>query len=91
MTDHPSRKPTVWEMVRQAVDALGGSTTNTDVRRWVWEKFPGTNRSTINCQLIAGSVNHPSRVHYGIDARPRPALYTHLAVSRIIDSTLTLA
>ena len=73
MGGQAQKKPTVWAMVRQAVDALGGSTTNAAVRDWVWDKYPGTNRSTIHCQLVAGCVNHPSRVHYAVDARPRPA------------------
>jgi hypothetical protein len=60
-------------MVNEAVHALGGSTSNIAVRNWIWERYPGTNRSTINCQLIAGCVNQHSRVHYQIDARPRPA------------------
>lgn len=73
MDQESGGKPTVWQMVGEAVQALGGSTTNAAVRRWVWDRYPGTNRSTIDCQMIAGTVNHPSRVHYGIDARPRPA------------------
>lgn len=74
MGDLAGGKPTVWEMVNQAIEALGGSTTNAAVRRWIWERWPGTNRSTIDCQMIAGCVNHPSRVHHrAIDARPRAA------------------
>ena len=65
-------KPTVWEMVKEAVHALGGATTNTDVRKWVQNKYPNTNRSTINCQLIAGSVNCHTRVYY-IPAKVRRA------------------
>jgi hypothetical protein len=61
-------------MVHQAVEALGGSTTNVAVRQWIWNQYPGTNRGSINCNLIAGTVNHPSRIHYAnIDPRPRPA------------------
>lgn len=67
-------KPAVWHMVREAVGALGGSTTNTAVRRWVQRAYPGTNHETIRCQVVAGTVNHPSRVHHGgANATPRPA------------------
>jgi hypothetical protein len=60
-------------MVKAAIRDLGGATTNVAVRKWIQEKYPGTNRSTINCQMIAGCVNHPSRVHYAVDVRPRAA------------------
>lgn len=70
MTDD---RPTVWRMVNDAVKALGGSTTNVAVRDWVQNKYPGTNANTIHCQIMAGSVNHASRVYYNVDARPRVA------------------
>jgi len=65
-------RPTVWNMVKEAVEALG-STTNVAVRDSVQEKYPGTKSNTISCQLIAGTVNHASRVHYSIRAEPRLA------------------
>lgn len=65
---------TVRNMVNDAIRALGGSTTNKAVRDWIWQQDPNANRSTIDCQMIAGCVNHPSRVHYrSIGARPRTA------------------
>ena len=57
-------------MVRDAVGALGGKTTNVAVRDWILNKYPGTNASTIQCQIIMCTVNHPSRVHYPPSARP---------------------
>lgn len=58
-------------MVREAIEVLGGAASNVDVTSWVMGKYPGTNKTTIQCQMIAGTVNHPSRVHYGVDVRSR--------------------
>ncbi len=43
-------KPTVWQMVREAVGALGGKTTNVVVRDWILEQYPGDDR--IVCQAL---------------------------------------
>jgi hypothetical protein len=37
-------RPSVWQMVREAMDALGPATTNVAVRDWIVAKYPGTNR-----------------------------------------------
>jgi hypothetical protein len=66
-------KPYVWQMVREAVKALGGSTTNKAVRDWILAKYPGTNPTTIGCQIIVCTVNHASRIHYPENKKPRLA------------------
>ncbi len=58
-----SGRPYVWQMMKEAVEALGSPTTNVAVRNWILRKYPGTNRSTIQTQIIYSTVNHPSRVH----------------------------
>ncbi len=35
-----------------------------EVYRLLVSKYPTINKSTVNCQLIADAVNHPSRKHY---------------------------
>ena len=65
--------PPVWQMVRAAVEALGGKTTNVAVRDWILEHYPGTNKSTIQCQIIFCTVNHDSRVHYPENHKTRKA------------------
>lgn len=70
MSEH---RPYVWQMVREAVDALGGETTNVAVRDWILEHYPGTNTNTIQCQIIVCTVNHPSRIHYPENQKPRCA------------------
>ena len=72
MNEQP-KPPPVWQMIREAVDALGGDTTNVAVRDWVEQHYPGTNRSTINCQTIVCSVNDDSRVHFSCNQKPRLA------------------
>jgi len=66
-------KPPVWKMVKEAVEALGGNTTNISVRDWILKKYPGTNPATIGCQIIVCTVNHASRIHYPENHKPRKA------------------
>lgn len=68
-----SKKPPVWKMVKEAVEALGGTTTNIAVRDWILKKYPGTNPTTIGCQIIVSTVNHASRIHYPENQKPRKA------------------
>ncbi len=67
----------VWKMVREAVEALGGKTTNVAVRDWILQKYPGTNPTTIACQIIVCTVNHDSRIHYADNQKPRSATTDH--------------
>jgi hypothetical protein len=60
-------------MIKEAVEALGSPTTNVAVRDWILKKYPGTNLSTIQCQIIVCTVNHASRVHYPENKKPRNA------------------
>lgn len=66
-------KPIVREMIREAVDALGGKAKNVDVRDWVLRKYPGTNPLTVAAQIIVATVNHDSRVHYPQNQKARRA------------------
>lgn len=56
-----SAKPPVWKMVKEAVEAIGGTTTKIAVRDWILKKYPGTNPTTIGCHIIVSTVNHASR------------------------------
>lgn len=66
-----AKRPPVWQLVLDAVKALGGKTTNVAVRDWILARHPEINRSTIQCQIIACTVNHASRVHYPMNGKPR--------------------
>jgi hypothetical protein len=43
MTMSSQPRSFVWQMIREAVEALGGSTANVAVRDWILERYPGTN------------------------------------------------
>lgn len=64
-------KPPVWKIVKEAVEAMGGKTTNVAVRDWILERYAGTNLRTISCQIIKCTVNHSSRIHYAENQKPR--------------------
>ncbi len=66
-----NERPPVWKMIRGAVEDLGGRTTNVALRDWVLRHYPGTNRSTIQCHIVVCTVNHPSRIHYAYNKKPR--------------------
>ncbi|WP_238397578.1 endonuclease NucS domain-containing protein [Anatilimnocola aggregata] len=58
-------------MVQEAVEKLGSPTTNKAIRDYILAKYGEVNEKTIACQIIICSVNHPSRVHYPENKRPR--------------------
>lgn len=66
-------RPPLWQVVKQAVEALGGKTTNVAVRDWILSKYPGTNANSVSCHIILCTVNHPSRIHYLSNKEPRIA------------------
>lgn len=66
-----TKRTYVWQMVKEALAALGGSTTNVAVRDWILKHYPGTNTNTIAAQIIVSTVNHPSRIHYPENKKPR--------------------
>lgn len=76
MANEPSDqrgRPPVWRMVKEAVEALGGRTTNVAVRDWILKKYPDTNAGTIRDQILLCTVNHASRIHYDCNKKPRKA------------------
>ena len=66
-------KPYVWQMVKEAVENLGGKATYSDIKKYIWNKYGDVNGNTINCQIVVCTVNHPSRVHYPENKKPRVA------------------
>ena len=66
-------KPYVWQMIKEAVDSLGGKATYSEIKDHIRNKYGEVNESTINCQIIACTVNHPSRIHYPENKKPRVA------------------
>jgi RecB family endonuclease NucS len=66
-------KPYIWQMIREAVEALGGKTTNAAIRDWIMEYYPNTSVNKIQSQIVVCTVNHPSRIHYAENQQPRRA------------------
>lgn len=67
----------VWEMIKKAVNELGGNTSNVAVKERILKEFPDTNTNTINAQIIVCTVNHDSRIHYPENNKPRIANTQH--------------
>lgn len=65
-------RPPVWQMVREATSDLVGSTTYAQLKDFIRAKYGDVNDSTMTCQIIS-SVNHPSRIHYPENSKPRRA------------------
>ncbi|MFZ2070387.1 MAG: endonuclease NucS domain-containing protein [Halobacteriota archaeon] len=66
-------KPYVWQMIKEAVENLGGKATYSEIKDHIRNKYGDVNESTINCQIIVCTVNHPSRIHYPENKKPRIA------------------
>ncbi len=65
-----SPKLYVWQMIKEAVENLGGKATYSEIKDFIRNKYGEVNESTINCQIIACTVNHPSRIHYPENKKP---------------------
>lgn len=67
-------QPPVRQMVMDAVQQLGGECTYPTIKAKIRSMYGNdVNDSSMMCSIIAGSVNHPSRVHYSENKKPRIA------------------
>jgi len=64
-------RPPIWQLVRDAVHQLGTEVSYSAIKQHIWAQYPDVNSSTLTCQIIICSVNHPSRVHYPENKKPR--------------------
>lgn len=64
-------RPPVWQLVRNAIQHFGREVSYSEIKNFVWSEYPDVNPSTLTCQIIVCSVNHPSRVHYPENKKPR--------------------
>jgi hypothetical protein len=65
------QRPPVWQMIKEAVVNLNGKATYPEIKRYINENWQDVNESTINAQIIVLTVNHPSRIHYPENKKPR--------------------
>lgn len=64
-------RPPIWQLLKNAVQHLGGECTYGAIKQHLWAEYPDLNPATITCQLISCSVNHASRIHYHDNKEPR--------------------
>lgn len=64
-------RPYVWQMVKEAVESLGGKATYSEIKDYIRNKYGEVKESTINCHIIVCTVNHPSRIYYPQNNKPR--------------------
>lgn len=78
-----SSKPTVREMVIEAVQAHGGRAESGQIRTFITSRYGSVNAHTINCQINATCVNAPARLNFSDNhqaricdpSRPRDRLF----------------
>jgi len=66
-------KPFVWQMIREAVESMGGQASNSAIKQYIKRKYSDVNENTIAAQINICSVNVQSRVHYEQNKKPRKA------------------
>lgn len=65
-------RPPVWQMVKEAVQQMGGECTYPAIKAKIRSTFGNDiNDSSMTCSIISGAVNHPSRIHYNENKKPR--------------------
>ncbi len=64
-------RPPIWQLVRDAAQSLGGEFTYGEIKQHIWSTYPGVSATTLTCSIILCSVNHPSRIHYPENKKPR--------------------
>ena len=67
-------RPPIWQMVNEAIQRMGGECTYPAIKAKIRSTYgDDINDSSMTCSIISGSVNHPSRVHYNENKKPRIA------------------
>lgn len=69
--------PAIWEMIKEAVASIGQETTYPEIKQYVRQRYGEINESSLNCSIIASTVNRPARVHYAENMKPRICLGVH--------------
>jgi len=66
-----STRPAIWQLVREAAEHFNREVSYSEIKQFVWTNYHDVNSSTLTCQIIVCSVNHPSRIHYPENKKPR--------------------
>ena len=68
-----TEKQTVWQMIKNSVENLGGRATNNQIKDYIIANYGDINERTILDQIIRCTINHDSRMHHGSNLSPRIA------------------
>lgn len=66
-------KVPVWQMVKEAVESLGGTRSRNEIVEFIRRRYGDVNEGTINAHISLCTVNQPARVNFPINTRPRTA------------------
>lgn len=66
-------KPAVWQMIKLAIEAMGGKGSYPDIKEYIAKHWGEVNQNTINAQIIVLTVNLPARINYPNNKKPRIA------------------
>ena len=66
-------KPPVWQMIKEAIEHLGGRASNAEIKKYIKGKYDDVKENTINCQIAICTVNRQARVNYAQNQKPRSA------------------
>jgi len=72
MNDHENPSPKLqWQQIADAVSALGGKASRTQVWEYLKQSLPDINFSTVTAELNSLAVNSPARTSYHSGKEPR--------------------
>ncbi|OQW73372.1 MAG: hypothetical protein BVN35_12425 [Proteobacteria bacterium ST_bin11] len=54
------------------MESIKREATYSEIKKYVRDKYGEINDSSLTCSIISCSVNHPSRIHYSENKKPRP-------------------
>lgn len=63
--------PTIREIIKNAITALGGKATKKQIKGWINQNYKNVKESSVETHLYSLSVNAPSRLHHGRNSKPR--------------------
>ena len=66
-------KPYIWQMIKEAIENLNGKATYSELKEWILNNYNNVNENSLNASIIVCTVNHPSRIHYPENKKPRIA------------------
>jgi len=63
-------RPPIWKMISDAIINLGNKASYTEIKDYINTNWEDVKRDSITTEIIAVTVNHPSRIYYETETRP---------------------